>query len=81
MVYESIEEHRASGYRGDDLLSTLLKAAHPDGSPLTDSEIRDELSTIFLAGTETTAAAIAWAFVYLAGTRRSPTACARDGRR
>ncbi|WP_406423030.1 cytochrome P450 [Streptomyces sp. NBC_00873] len=66
LVYESIEEHRASGYRGDDLLSTLLEVTHPDGSPLTDSEIRDELSTIFLAGTETTAAAIAWAFVYLA---------------
>ncbi|GHI86228.1 putative cytochrome P450 137 [Streptomyces xanthophaeus] len=66
LVYESIEEHRAAGYRGDDLLSELLEMTHPDGTPLTDSEIRDEMSTIFLAGTETTAAAIAWAFVYLA---------------
>ncbi|QKW10106.1 cytochrome P450 [Streptomyces sp. NA04227] len=70
LVYESIEEHRASGYRGDDLLSELLEMTHPDGTPLTDSEIRDELSTIFLAGTETTAAAIAWAFVYLARDKR-----------
>lgn len=66
LIHETIEEHRASGYRGDDLLSTLLGVTHADGSPLTDSEIRDEMTTIFLAGTETTAAAIAWSFVYLA---------------
>ncbi|MER7764206.1 cytochrome P450 [Streptomyces sp. NPDC097619] len=74
LVYDSIDEHRNAGYAGDDLLSVLLKMTHPDGTPLTDAEIRDEISTIFLAGTETTAAAIAWAFVYLA---RDPARTAR----
>ncbi|HEV3171960.1 MAG TPA: cytochrome P450 [Actinocrinis sp.] len=65
LVMETIEDHRASNFRGDDLLSVLLSITHEDGSPLTKGEIRDEMMTIFLAGTETTAAAIAWAFVYL----------------
>ncbi|MEV7415233.1 cytochrome P450 [Streptomyces sp. NPDC089919] len=69
LTYATIRERRASDYRGDDLLSELLETTHPDGRPLTDREIRDELATIFLAGTETTAAAIAWAFVYLARDR------------
>lgn len=65
MIYETIEEHRESGYRGDDLLSVLLGITDEDGSPLSPQEIRDEMMTIFLAGTETTAAAIAWSFEYL----------------
>jgi cytochrome P450 family 110 len=65
MIYETIEEHRESGHRGDDLLSVLLGITHDDGSPLSLQEIRDEMMTIFLAGTETTAAAIAWSFEYL----------------
>jgi cytochrome P450 len=65
IIYETIEEHRESGYRGDDLLSVLLGITHEDGSPLSPREIRDEMMTIFLAGTETTAAAMTWAFEYL----------------
>jgi len=65
MIYETIAEHRESGYRGDDLLSVLLGITHEDGSPLTDRQIRDEMMTIFLAGTETTAAALAWTFEYV----------------
>lgn len=66
LIYETIEEHRESDYRGDDLLSVLLGITHEDdGSPLSPREIRDEMMTIFLAGTETTAAAMAWTFEYL----------------
>lgn len=65
LVYESIAEARESGHRGDDLVSLLLDITHEDGSPLSEREIRDELMTIFLAGTETTAAAMAWTFEYL----------------
>ncbi|MBS2964404.1 cytochrome P450 [Actinocrinis puniceicyclus] len=70
LILESIEDHRASNFRGDDLLSVLLGITHEDGSPLTNAEVRDEMTTIFLAGTETTAAAIAWAFVYLSRHRQ-----------
>jgi cytochrome P450 len=38
-----------------DILSLLLQARGEDGEPLTDTEIRDELITLVLAGHETTA--------------------------
>jgi cytochrome P450 len=49
-----------------DVLSLLLSTTHDDGSALTDAELRDELMTLVLAGHETTATALAWAFERLA---------------
>jgi cytochrome P450 len=48
---------------GEDLLGMLLAARDEegDGAQLADDEIRDQLMTIFLAGHETTATALAWA--------------------
>ena len=48
---------------GDDLLGMLLAARDEegDGALLRDDEIRDQLMTVFLAGHETTATALAWA--------------------
>jgi cytochrome P450 len=40
----------------------LLEARHEDGSPRADQELRDELMTMLVAGHETTASALAWAF-------------------
>ncbi len=40
----------------------LLAARDEDGRPLTDAELRDELMTLLVAGHETTATALAWAF-------------------
>ncbi len=45
-----------------DILSMLLLARDEDGRPMTDVEIRDELVTLIVAGHETTATALAWAF-------------------
>ncbi|MFL5873420.1 MAG: cytochrome P450 [Solirubrobacterales bacterium] len=45
----------------DDVLSLMLQACHEDGSPMTDTEIRDELLTLLVAGHETTATALSWA--------------------
>ncbi len=47
---------------GQDILSLLLEAKDEEGQPLTDSELRDELITLLVAGHETTASALAWAF-------------------
>ncbi len=44
----------------DDVLSLLLTAKDEAGCPLSDQEIRDELTTIMLAGHETTANALTW---------------------
>jgi cytochrome P450 len=44
----------------DDLLSMLMQLRHDDGQALSDTELRDECMTIFLAGHETSAAALTW---------------------
>jgi cytochrome P450 len=48
-----------------DILSLLLLAETEEGGRLTDAEIRDELLTLVLAGHETTANSLAWAWVRL----------------
>ena len=64
VIHRMIEEKRAEGATGSDLLSRLL-AAEEDGSGMTDQQIRDEAITIFLAGHETTAVALSWTFYLL----------------
>jgi cytochrome P450 len=46
----------------DDILSMLIQARYEDGDGLSDQALRDELITLLLAGHETTATALAWAF-------------------
>jgi cytochrome P450 len=46
----------------EDILSLLLQARDEDGQGLTDDELRDELMTLLVAGHETTATALGWAF-------------------
>jgi cytochrome P450 len=46
----------------EDILSMLVAARFDDGSAMSDAEIRDQLMTLLLAGHETTATALAWAF-------------------
>jgi cytochrome P450 len=66
LVYEQIDERRHSGERRDDILSMLLEARHEDDSEMSREEIRDELMTALVAGHETTASELAWAFEQLA---------------
>jgi len=61
----------------DDVLSMLLLARDEDGRGLSDRELRDELMTLLVAGHETTANSLAWAFERLA---RTPGALARVAR-
>lgn len=58
-----IAEHRAGGDRGD-VLSLLL--AQQGDMALSDRQVRDETLTLFLAGHETTANALTWAWHLLA---------------
>ena len=73
MLYEEIEGRRRvpDRERGSDILTLLLSARDEDGNPLTDRELRDELITILLAGHETTATSIGWAFERLLRTPRA----------
>jgi cytochrome P450 len=56
---EFIDEYRAAGADRGDLLSMLIRAEGPEGS-MSDREVGDELITLFLAGTGTVSAALAW---------------------
>ena len=71
VVYQIISERRASGADTGDLLSMLLRAQDEDGSQMTDRQLRDEVMTLFLAGHETTALTLTWAWYLLA---RNPEA-------
>jgi cytochrome P450 len=66
MIFALIEERRAAGTEGEDVLALLLEATHEDGSPMSAQELRDELMTALVAGHETTASQLAWAFMHLA---------------
>jgi cytochrome P450 len=54
----------------------LLEARHEDGTPMSAQELRDELMTALVAGHETTASELGWAFERLA---RAPRVLARLG--
>lgn len=66
LIFDLVEQRRSGSGHGDDVLSMLLDARHEDGSPLSDTELRDELVTTLVAGHETTASQLAWAFTILA---------------
>ncbi|HKG95355.1 MAG TPA: cytochrome P450 [Gemmatimonadaceae bacterium] len=88
IIYRIIRERRASADDRGDLLSMLLAAqdvdgdtdaeaeaeAKPDGAGMSDRQLRDEALTLFIAGHETTAVALAWTWYLLA---RHPDAEAR----
>jgi cytochrome P450 family 135 len=46
----------------EDILSLLMAARFEDGGAMSDSELRDQLVTLLLAGHETTATGLAWTF-------------------
>jgi cytochrome P450 len=73
IVYRLIGIRRSTDSRGADAISMLLEASSEEGTRLTDRELRDEVMTLFMAGHETTAGALAWAMYLLA---RSPDAAA-----
>lgn len=63
VVYGAIETRRRSADRPDDLLSLFMDARDEDtGEAMSDVQLRDEVMTMFLAGHETTASTLAWAF-------------------
>ena len=64
-IYEEIRRRRREGDRGADILSLLLDAKDDAGKVPAESELRDELVTLLVAGHETTATALTWAFRWL----------------
>jgi cytochrome P450 len=65
LLFRIIAERRTAPPR-DDLLGTLLAAQDDDGARMSDAQLRDEAITLFLAGHETTALALAHTLYLLA---------------
>jgi cytochrome P450 len=76
MIYAEIARRRAAEdlEQRTDVLSMLLLARDEQGEALSDAELRDELVTLVVAGHETTATGLAWAFELLL---RNPAVMAR----
>lgn len=76
LLYEMIERRRREPDLDErtDVLSLLLRARDEDGQPMSDGELRDELMTMLVAGHETTATGLAFAFDLLG---HHPAALAR----
>ena len=67
ILHMLIRARRGSAESGDDLLSLLLAAVDEEsGARMSDQQLRDEMMTLFLAGHETTAAALTWIWYLLA---------------
>lgn len=61
----SLAASSATGTHGDDLLGMLMDAKDDDGTSMSDTQLRDEVMTLFLAGHETTAIAMSWTLYLL----------------
>jgi cytochrome P450 len=66
MLYAQISRQRATGERGEDVLSLLLDAEDEDGGQLSDEHIRDEMMTLLFAGHDTTTSTVTFMFYELA---------------
>jgi cytochrome P450 len=65
VIYRMISERR-SGEPTNDLLSMFIEARDAEtGEQMDDVQVRDEVRTMFVAGHETTAVAMTWAFYLL----------------
>jgi cytochrome P450 len=66
VIYAVIRERRLeSNQNRQDILSLMMSACDQDGQPMSDVELRDELMTLLVAGHETTASALTWAFYWI----------------
>jgi cytochrome P450 len=76
LVYGIIKERQAEGNTNHhhDLLAMLMSAMDEDGTQMTPQQLRDESMTLFLAGHETTALTLSWAWYMLS---ENPAAEAR----
>jgi cytochrome P450 len=66
LLYDEIRERREQAdFSRTDILTLLLSARDETGQPMTDEELHDELMTLLVAGHETTASALTWAFYWI----------------
>ncbi len=65
-IQKLIEKRHAEAQERNDFLSVLLCSKDEEGKPMSDEQVIDEALTLFGAGHETTATALAWTWYLLA---------------
>lgn len=69
LIYAEIEQRRSHKHQlGNDILSLMMSAVDEQGNPMTKEELRDELITLLIAGQESIATSLAWAFYWIHST-------------
>jgi cytochrome P450 len=71
LIHALIDERGGSDGTEHDALTMLLAARDMDGAPMTKAQLRDNVMSLILAGHETTASQLAWAFQLLAHNPRA----------
>lgn len=66
LLYAEIQDRRDNPDPSrEDILSLMMAARDEEGQPMSKQEIRDELMTLLVAGHETTASSLTWAFYWI----------------
>ncbi|MFF7884085.1 cytochrome P450 [Streptomyces sp. NPDC020794] len=76
----TVAAYRRAGSDQGDLLSMFL-AEDGDGNALSDTEVREQVMTMFIAGISTTAAMLAWTLHYLSLDDNLDAAVAAEARK
>lgn len=65
IILNTLKERRESGERHDDLIDMLLETRYEDGTGMTDEQLLAEAIILYVAGHETSAVALSWAWYML----------------
>ncbi|MCG5218996.1 cytochrome P450 [Streptosporangium sp. KLBMP 9127] len=67
VLYRIIDERHTTHPDGrpDDLLALLMDARDDEGRPMSDTQLRDETMSLYIAGHETTGNTLVWAYLLL----------------
>lgn len=76
----TVAAYRSDGHDRGDLLSMLL-APDEEGAALSDTEVREQVMTMFIAGIGTTASMLAWTLHHLSRHPELDAAVAAEARR
>lgn len=64
-IYKIIDKRLKENIKRDDMLGIMLDARDEDGKPIPREQLYDEIFTIYMAGTDTSAKVMTWAFYLL----------------
>ncbi|MEM7552797.1 MAG: cytochrome P450 [Cyanobacteria bacterium P01_A01_bin.84] len=66
LIYALIAERKTeTNHHREDILSLMMAARDENGEAMSDEELHDELMTLLVAGHETTASVLTWAFYWI----------------